>query len=313
MGEISSDTKVHVMRGAPWKDAIIKLLQPRSPYQPWRGASRVQPGDAVVAILDTDPASVIAEIRFVGSDGRPDRAISGCVDRESGWKSPPGLMELGTLTALTGLGFLRDGADVTVGNAARLIEVMSEGIGAYNNEVYLNGHTTLAAARRLLRSGGRCTGCGGELGLESVNARYHLHIHTVDVDPTAPWVPVAYDPPPEVPQVSSHDQPYGPDSIRLASDCWRPIRIAPDWPAVLCDACHDRMRRGGFTSFLDFRFSLHPPCPSCSAQWTMGTTAGFIAVLPEEPWIRHTGCCPDQKWWCGACGHKWGGRYQPLA
>ena len=77
---------------------------------------------------------------------------------------------------------------------------------------------------------------------------------------------------------------------------------------MLCDACHDRMRGGGFTSFLDFRFSLHPQCPSCFARWTMRTTAGWIVKAITEPWIQHTGCCGDQRWWCAACGHRWGGR-----
>lgn len=306
MGEISSDTRVHVVRGGPWKDVIIKLLQPRSPYRPWSGASGVEPGDAVIAILDTDPASVIADLRVVGSDCSADRAVAGCVDRESGWKSPPDLIELGTLTALTGLGFQRNGADVTIANADRLIEVMGEGIEACNDQVYLSGHSTLAAARILLRSGGRCTACSGELDLASVNARYHVHIHTVDVDPTAPLVPVAYEAPPEV---ADDEKKYGYESIQIEPTP-RPIRTPPDWPAVLCDPCHDRMRLGGFTSFLDFRFSLHPPCPSCHARWTMRTIAGFLAVPPAEPWIWHTGCCPEQKWQCGACRHNFGGRFE---
>lgn len=302
-GEISADTKVHVVRGTPWKDAIITLLQPRSPYRPWRAAFGVEPGDGVIAILDTDPASVIAEIRMVGSDGRADRAIAGCMDRDSGRNRPPALIELATLAALTGLSFVCDGAGVTVAHAGPLIDVMSEGIMGYGADLYLNGHNTLAAARKMLGSGGRCSGCQRELDLASVHARYHLHSHTVDVDPMAPLLPVAYEAPPEV---DPDDVPYGPGAIRTAEDHWRPRRVPSDWPAVLCDSCHDCMRNGGFTSFLDFRFSLHPRCPSCSAQWTMRTVAGFIAEPFDQPWILHTGCCPDQKWRCGACGHKWG-------
>lgn len=308
MGEISSDTKVHVLRGVPWKDVIIKLLEPDSPYRPWSSAADVEPGDAVIAILDTDPASVIAEIRQAGSDGRADHAIAGCMARDSDeWDGPPVLLELGTLTALTGMSFSVDGAGVTVSDAGALVEVMRACATAYDDELYLNGHTTLAAARILLRSGGRCTGCACELDLASVNARYHVHIHTVDVDPTAPMAPVAFEAPVEV---VGDEVGYGPDSIRLAEDHWRPIRTALDRPAVLCDACHDRMRAGGFSGFLDFRFSLHPACPACSAHWTMRTIAGFIAAPPREPWIWHTGCCPQQRWKCGACGHNFGGNFE---
>lgn len=308
MGEIGSDIKVHVVRGAPWKDVIIKLLEPDSPYRPWSGALDVEPGDAVIAILDTDPASVIAEIGEVGSDGRADHAFAGCMDRDSDeWNGPPVLLELGTLTALAGLTFARDGAAVTISDADGLVEMMRACAMAYDDDLYLNGHTTLAAARRLLRSGGRCSGCDCELDLASIHARYHVHIHTVELDPTAPLIPVAYEAPFEV---CGAEVPYGPEAIRLATDHWRPIRTALDQPAVLCDACHDRMREGGFTGFLDYRFSLHPECPSCSAQWTMRTIAGFIALPPTESWIWHTGCCPEQKWKCGACGHNFGGEFE---
>lgn len=311
MGAISSGTKVHVVRGAPWKDVIIKLLEPDSPYRPWSGALDIEPGDAVIAILDTDPASVIAEIRVVGSDGSADHAVAGCMDRHSDeWNGPPVLLELGTLTALTGLSFSWDGAAVTISDADGLAEMMRACATAYDDELYLNGHTTLAAARILLRSGGRCTGCACELDLASVNARYHVHIHTVGLDPMAPPMPVAYQAPEAPLEVDDADVPYGPGAIRLATDHWRPILTAQDRPAVLCDVCHDRMRAGGFTGFLDFRFSLHPSCPACSAHWTMRTIAGFIAVPPTAPWIWHTGCCPEQKWKCGACGHNFGGEFE---
>lgn len=305
MGEISSDTKIHLVRAASWKDTIITLLEPDSPYRAWSGTPDVEPGDAVIAILDTDPVSVIAEICEVGSDGRADHAIAGCMDRESDDRDgPPLLLELGTLAVLAGLRFSFRGAGVTLDGSGRLIEVMGELARRHDDELYLNGHSTLAAARILLGSGGRCTGCAGELDLASVNARYHVHIHTVDVDPTVPPISVAYEAP--LPEL-----PYGPESIRLATDHWRPIRTPPDVPAVLCDACHDRMRAGGFTGFLDYRFSLHPACPSCSAQWTVRTSpGGFCGERPEGPWARLTGCTSDQIWLCGACGHKWGGMFE---
>ena len=37
---------------------------------------------------------------------------------------------------------------------------------------------------------------------------------------------------------------------------------------------------------------------------------GPIAVPLTQPWIWHTGCCPEQKWKCGACGHNFGGEFE---
>ena len=101
MGEISSGTKVHVVRAAPWKDAIIKLLEPSSPYRPWGEELQAKPGDAILAILDTDPLAVIAEILPFTADGGPDCVLAGFADTERNRR--PALLELATFTALTGL------------------------------------------------------------------------------------------------------------------------------------------------------------------------------------------------------------------
>ena len=122
----------------------------------------------------------------------------------------------------------------------------------------------------LLESDGNCTGCERQLDLTREDARDRVHIHTAD-------------PPPQEPELDH-----------------------ADWPAALCDACHDRMRRDGFTSFLDFRFSLHPRCPSCSAQRSMSTMYGMPMGPVEEPWIAAMGCCVQPwEWLCGSCGHEW--------
>lgn len=283
-------------------DAIIKLLESGSPYRPWRVPGDAKPGEGVIAVLDNDPISVVAEVGVIGAGGAAERAIEDLTSRT--------LLDLGTLASLTPIWIQRDGVNMTLGNAARLSELLGEEGWEQGDLAYLNGHTTLAAARILLRSGGRCTGCERSLDLTRPDARYHLHIDTVDFDPLAPGVPVAYDPPPEEPEIHSADLPYSAESIQIGPGRWRPISVPLDWPAVLCDPCHDRMRLGGFTNFLDFRFSRHPACPSCSARWSLRTTAGFAAEPPHQPWIRHTGCCPDERWQCGACGHRWGGRFE---
>lgn len=119
VGKIRSDNQIQVVQGSPWKDAVIKLLQP--PCRPWQGGSPgAAPGDAVVAVLDTEPSSMIAEVRQVGPDGNAERAIAGCIDPSRLWNDPPALLELATLTALTGMSYSHGRADVTVDSTARL-------------------------------------------------------------------------------------------------------------------------------------------------------------------------------------------------
>ena len=151
-----------------------------------------------------------------------------------------------------------------------VVAVFSDYMRATSDALF--GHTSLAAGRVLLESDGRCTGCERHLGLTREDARDRVHIHTAD-----------------------RPRPEGPDLDHHA-----------DWPAALCDRCHDRMRRDGFTSFLDFRFSLHPRCPSCSAQRSLATRYGMPSGPVEEPWIAAMGCCVEPwKWVCGSCGHEW--------
>ena len=95
MGEMTSVGKVHVIEGRPWKDALISVVEPRSPYRPWHAADGIEPGDAIIAVLDTDPLSVLAGVGIVGPDGDVDDAIA-AIDRFH----LNGLLELGTLNML---------------------------------------------------------------------------------------------------------------------------------------------------------------------------------------------------------------------
>ncbi|WP_082964790.1 hypothetical protein [Mycobacterium sp. ACS1612] len=177
-----------------------------------------------------------------------------------------GLLELGTLNAV---------GDFTVRPGARTVyyrdsyEAFVDTLDGYRWRVSesLFGATSLAAARILLHSGGSCAGCGQRIDLTGEDARDRVHLHTV------------------APRLSE----------------------APaDWPAALCDSCHDRMRRDGFTSFVDLRFALNPRCPSCSAQRTMSTMYGMPAGPVEQPWIAAMGCCVQPwEWCCAECGHEW--------
>lgn len=249
-----------VVHGRPWKDAVIKLLEPRSPYTPWQTEASVAPGQTVAVVLDTDPQSVLADVAVIGADCDIDRALATIDGFEFS-----GLLELSTLNMIT---------DLQLGWRQYFLphrdsdEAVPQLIGRYiqTSAAVMFGHTTLAAGRILLTSGGRCTGCRRQIDLMGENARERVHVRTVDT---------------------------------VGSD-------QRDWPAVLCDDCHEQMSRGGFTSFVDFRFSLNPRCPQCSAQRTASTMYGMPAGPIEEPWLAPMGCCVmPEKWRCSACGHQW--------
>jgi hypothetical protein len=272
-------TRVNVVRGTPWKDALISVLEPRSPYRPWQPAAGFQAGEAVIAVLDTDPISVLAAVGIIGADGDAGRALAAI---DPFYRS--GLMELGTLNMLADFTVMPDSEGVYYRNSPDEITAV---IGAYRRATSqdLIGRTSLAEGRILLKSGGRCTGCRQAIDLTGADARDRIHIRTV---------------------AGLQAPEFAGDSRRHLTEGWRPQATLSDWPAVLCDSCNDSMQAGGFSSFLDFKFSLHPPCPVCSAQLSMSTMYGMHPGPVEEPWIATMGCCVEPfKWCCGSCDYQW--------
>ncbi len=91
--------RLHIIEGTDWKDAIIALLDDRSPYRPWRyGFGEAHEGDPVAIVLNTDPPSVMTALGRIAGDGRTDRAVV---------KWPivaPSLLDLTTLTVVQMLG-----------------------------------------------------------------------------------------------------------------------------------------------------------------------------------------------------------------
>lgn len=66
MAEPSVTQRLHIVEGTEWKDAEIKLLEPRSPYRPWRhGSGEFHEGDpvAVVRRRDRDALSISISIQ----------------------------------------------------------------------------------------------------------------------------------------------------------------------------------------------------------------------------------------------------------
>ncbi|WP_101948018.1 hypothetical protein [Mycobacterium sp. 3519A] len=281
--------RLHIVEGSDWKDAIIALLEPESPYRPWRhGFGEAHAGDPVAVLLNTDPVSVLTRLAYVDDDGDP-----GCAVVDS--PSRAGLVDLTTLAMVLGLQHFLTDVWKLEGDAAIKMELALNECICRDSPRDRFGHSSLAAARTLLKSGGGCDGCNSDIDLTGPGARDNVHIRTVDPhrrpDPTPPIV-------------TRTD-----DSQSLSSIRYRPsLRVqATDWPAVLCRECHERMRAGEYRSFLDFRFEQHPACPQCGAGRTRSTFYGMpSAPWNIPPWLNAAGCCvSDESWYCDACHHKW--------
>lgn len=185
VGEHGDINTARIIHGRPWKDAIISILDPRSPYRPWSGVERAEPGDALVMVLDTDPVSVLAAVGIVGADGEGEAAIAGIHPFYVN-----GLLELGTLNMLADFE-VRPDRDTVYHHESpqKVVDVL----GDYNPSSIdaLFGHTSLAAGRVLLASRGQCAGCGRRLDLVAEDARDDVHIHTADrcAEDGPKWVP----------------------------------------------------------------------------------------------------------------------------
>ena len=146
MGELSSVANVHVIEGRPWKDALIRVLEPQSPYRPWHFADGIEPGDAIIAVLDTDPVSVLAGVGIVGPDGDIDGAIA-AIERFR----LNGLLELGTLNMLADFVARPEPGPVYHHRSPDdVVALIGDYIPSTSDALF--GQTSLAAGRVLLES-----------------------------------------------------------------------------------------------------------------------------------------------------------------
>ena len=186
------------------------------------------------------------------------------------------------------------------GDAALRMELALKECDSRQGQSMRVGHSSVVAARVLLHSAGICSGCDFGIDLTGPDARDSVWIRTIDA------------PSRETPQVLIKDE-RGACSYRdgpIPSSWWLP-EIPPDWPGVLCQKCTARLREGGYTSLVEFRFSRNPKCPRCWEQRTQraqfGMPANEAVYRDAPPWTDWRGCCRTEDiWTCAACGHKWG-------
>jgi hypothetical protein len=95
---------------------------------------------------------------------------------------PPGLVDLATLTAVVDFSHDQDPRQVWQlrGDAAIQMELALTECRYRHDYSMRFGHSSVAAARILLHSRGRCTGCDYGIDLTGEDARDAVHIRTVD-------------------------------------------------------------------------------------------------------------------------------------
>jgi hypothetical protein len=279
--------RLHILEAADWKAGVITLLNPDSPYRPWRyafGGSRR--GDYAMLVLGTDPVSVLTVLARIG-------------DEDGGGG---GMLNLDRYRAdvvdLTCLAMLLDIPDAFTSwrldddDAERVVHALHES-RVYGRPFYKWGHSSVVAARNLLSFDGTCDGCEATIDLCGRDACENVHVHTADPLPRPDP-----DSPIRTPGTTGRRRPHL-ASLRSAAE---------DWPAVLCRECDRRMRDDKFASFVAFKFAQHPECPNCGGARTQAICYGMPAD-PDSwgPWLDMGGCVlRDEKWHCGCCGHRWG-------
>lgn len=282
--------RLHIIEGSDWKDAVIALLDSRSPYRPWRyGFGEAQMGDPVAIVLNTDPPSVMTVLGRIGADGRPDRALVN-------WPmSAPGLVDLATLAVIGDFAEDPRAEWQLRGDAAIQMELALTECAYRLDESMRFGHSSVAAARILLHSEGECRGCGDDIDLTTDDARDAVHIHTVDAPSRSPSVPVV-----RTERHASYRYGWCPDN-------WGMPELPADLPGVLCRRCVQHMQDEVVTSLVDFRFTRHPRCPRCRVSRTQKAVYGHLSGPLREPWFDYRGCVrTDQHTWtCSACGLQW--------
>lgn len=164
-------TRVHIVLGSPWKDAVIRHLEPRSPYRPWHTTGEVRENDRLIVVFDTEPRLVLTEVGRVGDNGSVDRAVAR-LRREWVLTDAVPASQLGVA--------LPEAPALVVGSQADALvsAVEQERCRARGEDRF--GLSTAPAARALLESRGRCTGCGKALPLTQPGARDAISAWTVE-------------------------------------------------------------------------------------------------------------------------------------
>ena len=181
------------------------------------------------------------------------------------------------------------------GDAAIRMELaLSDCHGRHRHDPSMRfGHTPVAAARVLLHSGGRCTGCGSGIDLTGEDAREAVHIRTVD--------PSLRDAPEVLVKEERGACSYLDGPIPL--NCWRP-QLPADWPGCCVATAIRACKRADTPACSTFVFpsirnvrAVGRADPTCAVR---NAARGYSAVADMR------GCRRTHDiWTCTVCTYTW--------
>jgi hypothetical protein len=285
MSEPFTPNRIHVVVGAPWKDAVFEFLEPPSRMVAFPEVHSGRPGDGLVVMFDCEPRIVLTSVGRIEATGGIKSATRLMMSRRSPGETATVTRVGAGLEAIEGHYALLDGAAAT--EVAQSLDVHR-----FRAEVTdLFGRSSATAVRLLLEADRRCTGCDRELDLSGASDA--IEIRMVDALEFRPAAEVRFAP--TWVDVDDFDEVVEAPSVPV------------DWPAVLCIECQTAMSDSGFHRFLDYKFSRYPACLRCGGQQTQRALFGmlpFDVIVP--PWHQARGCCVTaDNWTCTLCTHRW--------
>lgn len=251
---------LRVVEGRPWAEALISATSPGAPHRPWHGVEAVKRGDAVVVVIATDPPTVLCGFRH-GPTPVPAAIAAAC-------RSGASLRTVEDVQRAAGGHRLTDGLPRDSAAATALLETAREYTVSEPRD--RTGESSVAAARILLQSEGRCTCCGGTVEVTAATLKSALHM------------------------VSDSDFRDGRD--------W-PALLCPD-----CTEAMARGGYSSVVDYAHSLRPACPACGAQRTREVSYGMPTYDWHVNMPIWVSGGGCVVGSsgRWVCGECGHSWG-------
>lgn len=144
--------RLRIIEGRPWKEALLCVLEPYSPYRAWYPSGEAQSGDVGVVVVHTEPRTVLCAVPIESEAALRHTIAQQC---RHGGAALPTVAKVEQTAGMS----LSEAEGQPLDSAA----VMSLIQAANDYQVGLpqdrTGESSAAAGRILLQSGGRCACC----------------------------------------------------------------------------------------------------------------------------------------------------------